>query len=94
MNTNEENLKALRNIDFNSSIYFIAVMNYKTIFNASVVLNCSAATVSLMLKRFCSYFPVPLFEREGRVLVPTRYAIALHRKLEAIIQSINEQCIT
>ncbi|MEG0098458.1 MAG: LysR family transcriptional regulator [Citrobacter sp.] len=67
----------MKNIDFNSVLYFSAVMNYKTIFNASVVLNCSAPTVSIMLKRFCSYFPVPLFEREGRCLTPTKYAMEL-----------------
>lgn len=72
----------LQKIDLNSVLYFSAVMNYKTIFNASVVMNCSAPTVSIMLKRFCSYFPVPLFEREGRCLIPTKYAIELNRLIE------------
>ncbi|MDN8601655.1 LysR family transcriptional regulator [Citrobacter enshiensis] len=71
----------LKNIDFNSALYFSAVMSYKTIFNASVVLNCSAPTVSIMLKRFCSYFPVPLFEREGRCLRPTKYAVELDKMI-------------
>ncbi len=73
--------ECIKNIDFNSALYFSAVMNYKTIFNASVVLNCSAPTVSIMLKRFCSYFPVPLFEREGRCLSPTKYAIELDKMI-------------
>ncbi|MRS14465.1 LysR family transcriptional regulator [Enterobacteriaceae bacterium RIT691] len=72
----------LQKIDLNSVLYFSAVMSYKTIFNASVVMNCSAPTVSIMLKRFCSYFPVPLFEREGRCLIPTKYAIELNRLIE------------
>lgn len=75
----KHDFECMKNIDFNSALYFSAVMSYKTIFNASVVLNCSAPTVSIMLKRFCSYFPVPLFEREGRCLIPTKYAIELDR---------------
>lgn len=78
----------IRKIDLNSAIYFIAVINYKTVFNASVALGCSSPTVSVMLKRFCSYFPVPLFEREGRNLVPTRYGRELHRKIECIFFDI------
>lgn len=74
----------LRNIDLNSAVFFSAVMNYKTIFNASVVLNCSSPTVSVMLKRFCSYFPVPLFEREGRCLTPTKFAIELDKYIGEI----------
>lgn len=78
----------LRKIDLNSVIYFITVINYRTVYNASVALQCSPPTVSVMLKRFCSYFPVPLFEREGRNLVPTRYGRELHRKIECIFFDI------
>ncbi|WP_366036100.1 LysR family transcriptional regulator [uncultured Enterobacter sp.] len=78
----------LRKVDLNSVVYFVAVMNYRTVFNASLVLNCSSSTVSIMLKRFCSYFPVPLFEREGRNLTPTKYAYELHDKLEEACKNI------
>ncbi|MGB7800960.1 LysR family transcriptional regulator [Buttiauxella sp.] len=79
----------LINIDLNSVLYFSAVMNYKTIFNASVVMKCSPPTVSIMLKRFCSYFPVPLFEREGRCLKPTKYAIELHKMLSELFSKFS-----
>ncbi|XTD39025.1 LysR family transcriptional regulator [Citrobacter murliniae] len=77
----KHDFECIKNIDLNSALYFSAVMSYKTIFNASVVLNCSAPTVSIMLKRFCSYFPVPLFEREGRCLSPTKYAVELDKMI-------------
>ncbi|KJX14668.1 hypothetical protein SG64_22710 [Enterobacter hormaechei subsp. xiangfangensis] len=79
----------LKQIDLNSVLYFVAVMNYRTVFNASIVLDCSSPTVSMMLKRFCSYFPVPLFEREGRCLVPTRYARELYVKIEETCLNLN-----
>lgn len=86
--TRENQLDFLRRVDLNSILYFVSVMKYKTVFNASIVLNCSPPTVSVMLKRFCSYFPVPLFEREGRNLIPTRYAIDLYRKAETFLTEI------
>lgn len=85
----KSHINYLQRIDLNSVLYFIAVMNYRTVFNASIVLNCSSPTVSLMLKRFCSYFPVPLFEREGRCLVPTRYAKELYDKIEETFLNLN-----
>lgn len=85
---NINNLQLLRKTDLNSIIFFLVVMQHKTIFNASIALNCSAPTVSLMLKRFCSYFPVPLFEREGRCLLPTRHAIELNKKLTEIFKEL------
>lgn len=86
--TGKNQLDFLRRVDLNSILYFVSVMKYKTVFNASIVLNCSPPTVSVMLKRFCSYFPVPLFEREGRNLIPTRYAIDLFKKAEKFLIEI------
>lgn len=86
--TEKNQLDFLRRVDLNTVLYFVSVMKYKTVFNASLVLHCSPPTVSVMLKRFCSYFPVPLFEREGRNLMPTRYAIELYRKAEAMLSEI------
>lgn len=78
----------LRKIDLNCIKFFLAVMKYRTIYNASVALKCSSPTVSLMLKRFCDYFPFPLFVREGRCLTPTKYGIELNKKLELIFQEL------
>lgn len=81
-------IEHLRKIDLNSALYFVAFMHYRTIFNTSIVMKCSTATVSIMLKRFCSYFPVPLFEREGRNLTPTKFAVELLEKLEETCKGI------
>ncbi|SCC69750.1 LysR family transcriptional regulator [Kosakonia oryziphila] len=89
-NCTKQNFSHLKKIDLNSALYFVSVMNYKTVFNASIVLHCSPPTVSVMLSRFCSYFPVPLFEREGRTLNPTRFAMVLHKKIESIFLDIDE----
>lgn len=85
-----QQLSYLKKVDFNSALYFVSVMNYKTVFNASIALHCSPPTVSVMLSRFCSYFPVPLFEREGRVLIPTKYAKELQKKIERIFLDIED----
>lgn len=86
--TDKNQLSFLKRVDLNTVLYFVSVMKYKTVFNASIVLNCSPPTVSVMLKRFCSYFPVPLFEREGRNLMPTRYASELYKKAETMLSEI------
>lgn len=78
----EKCIEHLKRVDLNSVVFFIAIMNYRTVYNTGLVMNCSSPTVSIMLKRFCSYFPVPLFEREGRCLIPTKHAIDIYRKIE------------
>lgn len=81
---NSKYIENLKRVDLNSALYFLSVVNYRTVFNASLVLNCSPPTVSVMLKRFCSYFPVPLFEREGRTLTPTRFGRELYKRIVEI----------
>lgn len=76
---------SLKEIDFNSALYFSAFMSYRTIYATSVVLNCSPATVSIMIKRFCSYFTEPLLERKGRILKPTRYALELDKIISQML---------
>jgi DNA-binding transcriptional LysR family regulator len=86
----------LKKIDFNSALYFSAFMGCRTIYTTSVVMNCSPATVSIMIKRFCSYFSEPLLERKGRVLTPTTYAIELNKIIMEMISNfhfnINYKC--
>ncbi|HEP1896470.1 TPA: LysR family transcriptional regulator [Kluyvera cryocrescens] len=89
-NFDTNQLECIKRVDLNTVLYFVTVMNYKTIFNASIVMNCSPPTVSIMLKRFCSYFPVPLFEKEGRNLIPTRYAHELYKKIEVMLREIEK----
>lgn len=86
----QNRIQEISKLDLNTMVYFVAVMNYRTVMNASNVMNCSSPTVSVMLKRFCSYFPVPLFEREGRTLSPTRYAYELHKRIEKALCDIQE----
>ena len=50
----------LHSIDLNSILFFIAYMRYRKVSSAGAVLNCSAATVSIMLNRFCDYFGEPI----------------------------------
>lgn len=86
---NPQTLYAMKYVNLNCMIHFIAMMDYKTIYSTSRVLNCSTATVSLMLNRFCSYFPEPLFVREGRHLKPTSYAFTIYEQLDDFIKKIS-----
>lgn len=79
----------LKKIDFNSAVYFSAFMRCRTIYTTSVVMNCSPATVSIMIKRFCSYFSEPLLEMKGRALTPTIYAIELDGIIMEVISSFH-----
>ncbi|MGX5024857.1 helix-turn-helix domain-containing protein [Enterobacter sp. UPMP2060] len=80
---------AMKYVNLNCIIYFVAMMDYKTIYSTSRALNCSTATVSLMLKRFCSYFSEPLFVREGGHLEPTSYAFTIYFQLDSFIKNIS-----
>lgn len=81
-------VKTLKEIDLNSLVFFIGFMQYKTLYNTSLALDCSPALVSLMLKKFKNYFDVPLFSREGRQLTPTDFAIHLENEIYGSLKNI------
>jgi len=82
---NDSAINILKETDLNSLVFFVAFMQYKTLYNASIALDCSPALVSLMLKKFKLYFDVPLFTREGRQLTPTDFAIALEIEISHLL---------
>lgn len=79
----------LHSIDLNSILFFLAYMRCRKVSSAGAALNCSSATVSIMLNRFCDYFGEPIFERKTRTLTPTALAFELHEKFEIIMCDIN-----
>lgn len=78
------------NISINNILAFAAVMNSGGLLPASYYMNCSQASVSLSLKKFCTCFPSKLFNREGRCLNPTPEAFALYERIAPLIIHFRE----
>lgn len=83
-------LGTIRRIDLNAMLFFVVYMRYRKISSVAKVLNCSGATASIMLRRFCEDFSEVLFERKSRNLTPTRFACDLFIRCERIMRDLSD----
>lgn len=81
-------LGIIKQIDLNAMLFFVVYMRVRKMSSVAKVLNCSNATVSIMLRRFSEDFSEELFERKTRSLTPTRFACDLCIHCERIMRDI------
>jgi DNA-binding transcriptional LysR family regulator len=58
---------------------FLAVLDKGTFAAASVEVGCTPSAVSLQMKQLEAFFGKPLFDRSGRVIKPTEFALEVSR---------------
>ncbi|MFQ0834368.1 LysR family transcriptional regulator [Citrobacter gillenii] len=88
----DSRLRHLMDVDFRSILTFIVFVDTGSLYGASLVLGCSASSISLHLKRVRSYFNDILFIREGRNLNPTEYAVELSHQLKLAFYNLDTVC--
>ena len=81
-------MNLFEDIDLNLLKTFNAVMRVQSITNASQLLGCSPAAVSLSIGRLKKKLGHELFLREGNSIRPTQFANSLHQNLNNSLSAI------
>jgi DNA-binding transcriptional LysR family regulator len=84
----DSDFSCAKKINIHAVLAFVAVMQSGSLLGASIVLDTSPSNVSILLKKFCSFYSTKLFERDGRTLQPTQYAFELHEVMENLCKDL------